>query len=69
MNYSINAMYNNSEGGGGGHLHLSYRQCVYKCDSSVYLDGHLLFSLRETNLPINIPVHELDLFLNLLISK
>ena len=29
---------------------------VYKCDSSVYLDRHLLFSLHETNLPINMEI-------------
>ena len=37
INFSINAMYIKS----GGHLHLLYR---YKHDSSVYFDGHLLFS-------------------------
>ena len=32
-------MYNKS----GGHLHLLYWHCVYKSDSSVYLDGHYCF--------------------------
>ena len=27
-----------------GHLHLSYRHCVYKCYNFVYLGGHMLFS-------------------------
>ena len=41
-------MYNKS----GGHLHLLYRQCVNKRDSSVYLDGHLLFSILPINMEI-----------------
>ena len=44
INYSINAMYNKSS----DHWHLLYRECVYKRDSSLYLDGHLVFSLYET---------------------
>ena len=38
------------------HIHLLYRQCVYKRDSSVYLDGHLLFSKHEAILTINMEI-------------
>ena len=42
INYSINAMYNKREGGGA--LTPVIPTVVYKRDSSVYFDGHPLFS-------------------------
>ena len=41
-------MYNKS----GGQVHLLFLQYVYTRDSSVYFDGHLLFSEHETIFPI-----------------
>ena len=34
-------------------IYTYYTDSVYKCDSSVYLYGHLLFSYHGTILPIN----------------